>query len=433
MLIGDLIVWPENSLICQSRDAAYHPGITDDKKNRRNILVNGDGFGVSWYQKSTEKGSCVFKFVTPAWSDRNLRNIGEHVSSSLIMAHIRAASSGHDPFEDCHVVAVENCHPFKHKRWTFMHNGSLPRFKSVKLALLNILSPVVFKGITGTTDSEHIFALFLHYLGSAGDEEVSLECFIAAVEQTMSMLLQICNAADIHDPCSLNLVFTDGINVVATRFRSGKEAPPSLYYNWGSDFVCQEGHFEAQNKDKSKNEIVISSAPLSRVDGLSEAEGNAYSIGQWILMPQDHMLVVEGSRQDVSVVKDVYLKHLDLKGFDFALREISAYISPNVIPSPFRPSVEVERHHGLAKIWSGISTESSECDAVVGSKSARKGAWHCNRLRVVESRETSPRSSFTDWDVLSLQPNKISKARGLAYLVGVPLLFVLVANIGSTR
>jgi hypothetical protein len=309
-----------------------------------------------------------------------------------------------------------------------MHNGALPRFKSIKLALLNILSPVVFKGITGTTDSEHIFALFLHYLGSAGDEEVSLGCFIAAVEQTMSMLLQICAAADIHDPCSLNLVFTDGINVVATRFRSGKEAPPSLYYNWGSDFVCQEGHFEAQNKDKSKNEIVISSAPLSRVDDLSEAEGSAYSIGQWILMPQDHMLVVEGCRNNLSVVKDVYLKQLDLKGFDFALREISAYISPSVIPSSFRPSAE---SHGLAKIWSGTAAaESSACDAVVSCKTVRKGSWRCNRLRVVESRETTPRSSFAELEVLSLQPST-QDAHWLC--LAAPLLFYLVANIVSSK
>jgi hypothetical protein len=98
ILLGDLIVKPDNSLMCQSRDAHYHPGVTD-KNNERNILVNGDGFGVAWYTKEPAKGSCVFKFVTPAWSNHNLRNLGEviivryheseEVSRFLIIAVLR--------------------------------------------------------------------------------------------------------------------------------------------------------------------------------------------------------------------------------------------------------------------------------------------------------------------------------------------------------
>lgn len=37
ILIGDVITHPNNSLLCQSRDAAYHPGVID-KSNRRNII-----------------------------------------------------------------------------------------------------------------------------------------------------------------------------------------------------------------------------------------------------------------------------------------------------------------------------------------------------------------------------------------------------------
>ena len=83
MLIGDVVINPENSLVFQSRNAAYHPGVVD-KSNQRNIIVNGDGFGVAWYGDNLLQGSCCFKIVTPAWSDVNLRNIGQHVRSSLI-------------------------------------------------------------------------------------------------------------------------------------------------------------------------------------------------------------------------------------------------------------------------------------------------------------------------------------------------------------
>ena len=118
-----MLIEPENSLIRQSRDAEFHPGVTDPA-SKRNIRVNGDGFGVSWYGDNPEKGSCCFKFITPAWSNDNLRNIGEHISSQLIFAHVRAASSGLDLGEQV-IISNENCHPFKFGRWTFMHNGGL--------------------------------------------------------------------------------------------------------------------------------------------------------------------------------------------------------------------------------------------------------------------------------------------------------------------
>ena len=37
ILIGDVLTKPNNSLVCQSRDATYHPGV-EDKTNERNIV-----------------------------------------------------------------------------------------------------------------------------------------------------------------------------------------------------------------------------------------------------------------------------------------------------------------------------------------------------------------------------------------------------------
>ena len=114
MLIGDLVINPSNSLVCQSRNAEYHP-LVEDPTGKRNIRVNGDGFGVAWYGEEASKGSCCFKFVTPgnnklvaiphhrayyfnilnfslmpAWSNRNLKNLCEHVYSHTVFAHVRA-------------------------------------------------------------------------------------------------------------------------------------------------------------------------------------------------------------------------------------------------------------------------------------------------------------------------------------------------------
>jgi len=263
ILIGNIVIEPENSLLYQSRDAAYHPGVVD-KCHQRNILVNGDGFGVSWYGSDASLGSCCFKFVTPAWSDTNLRNIGRHIASPLLFAHVRAAASGHNPHEPM-IVSNENCHPFTYKQYTFMHNGGIPCFKSIKLKILNLLSPETFANIKGTTDTEHIFAIYLNCLPPF-DSEVphTVSDMVDAMNQTISIIVQLCKENDITDHCSLNLCVTNGTHIIATRFRNGPRSPPSLYYNLGSNFVCKNGHFYAED-DSIGAEIVISSAPLSKV------------------------------------------------------------------------------------------------------------------------------------------------------------------------
>lgn len=69
------------------------------KRHIRNIRVDGDGFGLVFYGNTPEKGSCLFKFVSPVCFNKNLINIGGYVRSTLIMGHIRAATSGADPLE----------------------------------------------------------------------------------------------------------------------------------------------------------------------------------------------------------------------------------------------------------------------------------------------------------------------------------------------
>ncbi|CAN0034234.1 unnamed protein product, partial [Hapterophycus canaliculatus] len=102
-----LVTKPEHSLVLQSRDASFHPGCPD----KRNIRVNGDGFGIAWYTpKKISEGGCVVKFPTPAWSSTNLLNIAKFVESGLVFAHVRAASDGAVLVGS---VNHENTHPFK--------------------------------------------------------------------------------------------------------------------------------------------------------------------------------------------------------------------------------------------------------------------------------------------------------------------------------
>ena len=62
----------------------------------------------------------VFRSVDPAWNDANLRDLAAHVTSPLFFAHIRASTGT--------AVQRTNCHPFRHDRWLWMHNGLINDF-----------------------------------------------------------------------------------------------------------------------------------------------------------------------------------------------------------------------------------------------------------------------------------------------------------------
>ena len=78
--------------------------------------TNGDGFGVGWYGSPPLPG--VFHSTDPAWHDRNLRELAGQASAGRVFAHIRATTGT--------AVQQTNCHPFRHGRWLWMHNGSSP-------------------------------------------------------------------------------------------------------------------------------------------------------------------------------------------------------------------------------------------------------------------------------------------------------------------
>ncbi|CAN0288534.1 unnamed protein product, partial [Ectocarpus sp. 8 AP-2014] len=121
--------------------------------------------GATFYHRYTprriEEGGCVVKFPTPAWSNTNLLNIAKFVESGLVFAHVRAASDGAVLVGN---VNHENTHPFKYKRYTFMHNGGIPGFARMKRQLLAQLGDEAYLAVEGSTDSELCFAYFLDEL-----------------------------------------------------------------------------------------------------------------------------------------------------------------------------------------------------------------------------------------------------------------------------
>ena len=161
VLLEDLLYKPKHSLIDQSLHSTMGAETT-----------NGDGFGVGWYGDRETPGT--FHSVEPAWSDRNLRDLAAHVRSGLVFAHIRATSGS--------PVQQTNCHPFRHGRWLWMHNGLIADFSRVKRELVLAIDPELYPAIEGSTDSEVFFFLALT-LGLEDDPPGAVERAVGLIEQ----------------------------------------------------------------------------------------------------------------------------------------------------------------------------------------------------------------------------------------------------------
>jgi len=136
--------------------------------------TNGDGFGLGWYSLSGDDPG-VYHSVAPAWNDPNLRELAAHIESPLFLAHVRATSGT--------AIQNTNCHPFRHGRWLFVHNGVLAGFPAMRRDLMLAVEPELFPNIQGSTDSEVLFHLALTF-GLEDDPVAALERAIGFVEVT---------------------------------------------------------------------------------------------------------------------------------------------------------------------------------------------------------------------------------------------------------
>ena len=135
--------------------------------------TNGDGFGLGWY--GTGDGPGVYRGVAPAWADPNLRELAAHIESPLFLTHVRAAIGS--------PVQETNCHPFRHGRWLFLHNGYVADFALLRRDLMYAIDPPLFADVHGSTDTEVVFHLALTF-GLEEDPIRALELTVGLIEET---------------------------------------------------------------------------------------------------------------------------------------------------------------------------------------------------------------------------------------------------------
>ncbi len=255
LLLEDLLVRPEHSMLDQSLSA---------RSSR--TPTNGDGFGIGWYDARERPG--LFRSVRPAWNNRNFRDLVEHIESRLFLAHVRATTTGG--------VQETNCHPFRHGRWLFVHNGAIVDFEPVRRELMFAVEPALFNGMTGTTDSEVMFHLALTF-GLEDDPIPAMERMAGLVEATA-------RAHGTDHPLVMTLGFTDGERMFAVRYASNAEEAPTLFHSRRASELYEinpelRGHL-------SQDARVVASEPLG---SLADA---------WVPIPASTAIVVDGGEVD---------------------------------------------------------------------------------------------------------------------------------------
>jgi predicted glutamine amidotransferase len=191
LLMGDLLYVPANSLIVQSLHAQL--GVEP---------TNGDGFGVGWYGEEDVPGR--YRSTEPAWNDRNLQELSAHIHSRLVLAHVRASTGT--------PVQESNCHPFRHGRWLWVHNGAIAGFRDVKRDLILAVEPTLFPDIEGSTDSELFFYLALTF-GLEQDPPAAVARAVGVIEDAGRRHGQ-------EFPLQMTVATTDGETLWAFRYSS---------------------------------------------------------------------------------------------------------------------------------------------------------------------------------------------------------------------
>jgi predicted glutamine amidotransferase len=238
VLIEELLFKTEHGIVDQSLHARMGAEPT-----------NGDGFGVGWYGSGT--GPAVYRSVSPAWADANLRELAGHVESPLFLAHVRAAIGS--------PVQQTNCHPFRRGRWLFVHNGFLADFHTLRRELMLAIDPALFGDIQGSTDTEVVFHLALTF-GLEDDPVQALELAVGLIEDSARQ-------RGIAGAVQASFGVSDGTSLWAVRYATQGPAR-SLFASADVDAVRRLHPDNPRFQRLSADDRLIVSEPFSDLPGV---------------------------------------------------------------------------------------------------------------------------------------------------------------------
>lgn len=207
--LENIVIKPRHSLVVQSQ-------VAEEAK----LAVNGDGFGLAWYGSPVgtvhvpNMQPALYKEIMPAWANPNLLHLCRAISAPVFLAHVRASTFGG--------ASYQNCHPFTHGGWSFVHNGQIGGFGVLRRQLENLLPDDLFAARLGITDSE---LLFLLIVANELESDPQRAC-IRAIETIKALWREVPSPQ--RTPLRLTFVLTDGKTLYGCRYSSDGRAP-TLY------------------------------------------------------------------------------------------------------------------------------------------------------------------------------------------------------------
>jgi glutamine amidotransferase len=235
--LDEVLFKPANSLVVQSL------------KSQKGVeTTNGDGFGVGWYGRTPEPR--LYRSTSPAWNDRNLRELAADVQSGLFLAHVRASTGT--------AVQQTNCHPFRYRNWLWMHNGLINGFAQARRELLLAVDASLFPSIEGTTDSEMMFYLALT-MGLETDPA-------GAVARMVGFVEAVGKRHGVENAMQMSLAVSDGRDLWFFRYSTERKSR-SLFYS--TDIVALRKLYPdvPQFKAVSDETRLVVSEPFSDLEG----------------------------------------------------------------------------------------------------------------------------------------------------------------------
>jgi glutamine amidotransferase len=216
--------------------------------------VCADGYGIGWYAPENTPAAGRYAFPGPIWSDGNLDTMGEAVRSSTIVAAVRNATIAGQNNEP-------NCAPFANGRHLFSLNGYFQDFDT------GWRETMPAGASRGNTDGEWLFMAIL----AALDDNVAPAALATTVQETCRLLLA--RGQELQRTVQINLIISDGGQVIATRAGSGSPQNSLYVLQDGEEFpdgtlLASEPTYDDplwQKIDENSLIVARAGAPLVRM------------------------------------------------------------------------------------------------------------------------------------------------------------------------
>jgi predicted glutamine amidotransferase len=293
VLLDHLLYQPDSSLVKQS----YMP--------RMLRMLNLAGFGMMAWDQASINSELPYRYSTTTLPvfDRNLKFLSGKIKANCFLGHVRGVA-----LDSAVTIHDHNVHPFWYSgtKLALAHNGDLYHFDEMRDDLRLHIRPEIASHISGSTDSEWIYAVLLSQLEDPGTFSTSEE-IRRAIDRTFGIIGQVRDARGISVASSANLFISDGRQIFAVRFcfdfgRYPVHEPSkiheanltylSLWYTSGREYGFYDEEWQMVGGAAAADSVMVASEPLTT------------DVAKWLEVPEYSLLHTEQS--DGNAVTDIY-------------------------------------------------------------------------------------------------------------------------------